>query len=195
MFWTPNWKKRARARQWGLAAGGILTKLNEENFDQLAFRCGKARSRHCLREWWNVDHFLDFFLKRTLEWLWTEGHSSSCIELCEAYFPSVESNEMPPYEISTELYQFMKSHLDQLRTSRLVAWDMCRLVNVARWGYTANFIRATEAWTWILRTAAGCRNHLVRGKPLGRIFYLVTNFGGIRSPQRMTWTCCRPTNG
>ena len=132
MFWTPNWKKRARG-QWGLAAGGILTKLNEENFDQLAFRCGKARSRHCLREWWNVDHFLDFFLKRTLEWLWTEGHSSSCIELCEAYFPSVESNEMPPYEISTELYQFMKSHLDQLRTSRLVAWDMCRLVNVARW--------------------------------------------------------------
>lgn len=174
MFWQPKWKKRSQTRLWGLAAGGLLTKLNNESFDQLASRLGRDGSRHCLREWWDVDHFLD--LKRTFEWLWSEGHSRSCIKLCDAFFPPGEPTETTSYEITSELYGFMEAHLDQLRTSRLVAWDMSRLINVARWGYTANYIRGAEAWAWIQRSARRLQESFCSWKAVGQDFILGYQF-------------------
>lgn len=36
----------------------------------------------------------------------------------------------------------------------VLAWDLVRLINVARWGYAARYLREDEAWSYILDAAA-----------------------------------------
>lgn len=36
----------------------------------------------------------------------------------------------------------------------VLAWDLVRLINVARWGYAARYLQEDEAWSYILDAAA-----------------------------------------
>jgi hypothetical protein len=119
MFWSRGGKTHSQARLWGLAAGGILTRLNSENFDRIRFRCGREASRVCLRDWWSVNDPAS--LQDKLQWLWNRGHSGSCMELCDALSSSNAGQIAAEQGISSALCTFMLGNRNELRASRLVA--------------------------------------------------------------------------
>jgi hypothetical protein len=173
MFWSKK-KSLPPERLWALAAGGIQTKFNSEPFDELRFKCGRAASRECLRDWWSVNDTQE--LTEMLHWLWEEGHRTSCEELCQSLPVPGDPLFNDANHDPTGLYAFMSSNLRELKTSRLVAWDLSRLVNVARWGYTAGFIKEPDAWSWILRAAKELQRSFRSWEALGRDFLLGYEF-------------------
>lgn len=170
-WWWPS-KSLSQSRLWALAAGGVHTKFNSEPFDRLRFECGPAHSEICLRDWWGVNGVAD--LARTLQWLWEEGHSRNCMEFCESMPPPGAGKVL---RTGTDpVCAFIQSNRVELQTSRLVAWDLSRLVNVARWGYTAAYIDEGEAWSWILLAARKLQQSFRSWAALGRDFVLGYEF-------------------
>ena len=174
MFWWSKKKSLPPARQWALGAGGILTTLNSESFDKLRFECGPAASRESLRDWWSVNDPQE--LTNTLHWLWEEGHRTGCERLCRSLPPTGNRSFIAPNQDSSGLYAFMSSNLEELKASGLVGWDLSRLVNVARWGYTAAFIPESEAWIWISHAAQELQRSYRSWEALGRDFLLGYEF-------------------
>jgi hypothetical protein len=164
----------SEAQLWGLAAGGILTRLNSEHFDRLSFECGPIASRDCLREWWGVNDTRE--LNNILDWLWHEGHSKSCLAMCESITKADGSCGDATLHDSAGLGAFVSFHLTELQNLSLVGWDLCRLINVARWGYTAGFIPSEEAWSWILPSAERLQQYFGSWNAVGRNFMLGYEF-------------------
>jgi hypothetical protein len=174
MFWWSRKKPLSTAQRWALAAGGILTRRNSEPFDELRFKCGRAASRGTLRDWWEAANADE--LTKILDWLYEEGHRAGCARLCDS--PTLSRNR--PFDAGTEdpsdLYTFVSANLSELKASGLVAWDLSRLVNVARWGYTADFIQEAEAWNWLFRAARKLQQSFDSWKALGQDFLLGVEF-------------------
>jgi hypothetical protein len=174
MFWWRKKKSLPPARLWALAAGGILTKLNSEPFDKLRFECGRADSLASLREGWSVNDSQE--LTNTLHWLWEEGHRTGCDKLCRSLPQAGNRSFIAANQDPASLYAFMSSNLEELKASGLVGWDLSRLVNVARWGYTAAFVDETNAWIWISHAAQELQRSYRSWKALGRDFLLGYEF-------------------
>jgi Protein of unknown function (DUF1266) len=47
----------------------------------------------------------------------------------------------------------------QVLGHEVLAWDLVRLINVARWGYGARHLHEDEAWSYMLAAAARLRSH------------------------------------
>lgn len=156
----------SEAQLWGLAAGGILTRLNSEDFGALRCLGGRRASRECLRDAWSVND--DHELTDTLEWLWTEGHGAECREVCR----SVRRGEYGMDDGPSGFGSFVHSHLEQLEANVLLGWDLCRLINVARWGFTGAYMEEAQAWFWILRAARRVQTAFPSWADFGRDFLL-----------------------
>ena len=140
------------ARRWGLLAGGLLTEVNDGGYDSLWFPFGRSRSREYLRGGWSTSNKAD--LVRIHDWLVLEGHRVPCALDC-CHVREMEMGAVPydPNHPRIKLYRWISSNFQALQQSRLVAWDYSRLVNVARWGYTAGYVDETIAWQWIMEAA------------------------------------------
>ncbi len=172
MRWWPGKKGLTQAQLWGLAAGGILTQVNDETFGRLAFVSGAEPSRVCLRDWWGVNNADE--LERMLEWLWSEGHSRGCVSYCDA-LAELGETDYDDWEPAS-LVEFALANLDSLRGSQLVAWDLCRLVNVVRWGFTSGYIDEPNSLRWIMRAAIRLQRWFPSWKALGADFVLGYNY-------------------
>lgn len=170
------WRKKSlpQARLWALAAGGILTKINSEPFEQLSCTSGPANSRAYLRDGWGVNNPQE--LTRILEWLWAKGHSKNCLELCQSLDDPTDDWLDHVVPDAAGLRDFLTTNLEELRASRLVGWDLSRLVQVARWGHTAAFIQEDMAWSWIMRAARRLQGSFRSWRALGRDFVLGYEF-------------------
>lgn len=159
-------------QRWGLAAGGILTQLNKDNFDALEFGYGRDVSQRCLRDWWDVHSNAD--LDRTLQWLYFEGHNAECIGLCEELrsfkYADPTTDEDDPQ--TRAFYRFLIQQHQRLEKHGLAAWDLSRLVNVARWGYTSEYISDETAWFWIRRASQHLQLEFSSWTDLGANFLL-----------------------
>jgi Protein of unknown function (DUF1266) len=67
--------------------------------------------------------------------------------------------DVSDHEEATEQLQSLKNggHRVQFRQvldHDVLAWDLVRLINVARWGYAARYLQEDEAWSYILDAAA-----------------------------------------
>jgi hypothetical protein len=175
MFWWRKRKLLSDPQLWALAAGGILTKLNFEGFDELGCQSGQSASRVCLRDWWSVNNRDEF--DAILRWLWDEGHGRDCAEICDDLRRPGEAAAFPTEEADPGgLDAFVSLHLDELEGSRLAGWDLSRLVNVARWGFTAGYIDEAGAWSWVLRAARRIQRSFPSWKALGQDFLLGYEF-------------------
>jgi hypothetical protein len=104
-----------------------------------------------------------------LKWLWEEGHSRECRELLAAL---PEADEVDPAGFPV----FVWSHRDELQTSQLLAWDLCRLIQVPRWGYTADYLEEDDAWSWILHAAQKLQRSFRSWEATGQNFLLGYEF-------------------
>lgn len=180
----------APEQQFGLAVSAILTEMNGNRHDCLhGDNPGlslKSQMIEVLSGFWDVNSPQQ--LEETLHWLSKKGHR----EEYEAMRKAI-SNAGPisdPLELleektvkqmsADERKEFQRqaacvtSH--RLKHSSLMAWDLCRLVSVARFGAGAEYLTEAEAWKWILdaaqrlRTAFGSWHEMSDNYLVGREF-------------------------
>lgn len=165
-------KPLASWQRWGLAAGGILTRLNDENFEKLDFNDKPQICRQRLSEGWGVNSPDE--LESTLLWLYNEGHRLDCQRLCQAFRPTTTWNSTALGEgsIKPELRQFLEQYSHRVGKHGLVSWDLSRIVNVARWGYRAGYIGDTTAWKWIHLASLGLQESFRSWEETGEDFIL-----------------------
>jgi hypothetical protein len=169
-------KRNIEWKRWGLAASGVLTPVNQETFESLAFECGREAILESLRKWWNIDSLAD--LEKTLGWLYDEGHTAECLARCEelrssGYIDPTADDDEPG---ERALNQFLLREYACLEKDGLVAWDLGRLVDVARCGYTAKYITADTAWDWIRRASQQLQGAFASWPDMGANFMLGYRF-------------------
>ena len=136
------------ARRWGLAAGGPLSAWNEEPFNRLRSHYPQSVSAQTLSQGWSI-HGRDDAL-RTIDWLFNEGHTADARQAIGAS----ETGYRPVCDDPEGRVAFALENQAELRSRGLVAWDLGRIVSVARWSYTAGYVSADEAWDWISLASA-----------------------------------------
>jgi len=162
------WKKSlTEAQLWALAAGGILTKMNSEPFDRLRCKHGQSLNRQLLSRDWGINGVKD--TTRTLEWLAAEGHSSQCAQYCNAFRKGKDISD-------SDAYEFLQGNVDRLEAHYIIGWDLSRLINVARWAFTAGYLDEKEAWSWIMHTAPRIQDEYGSWEELGEDFCLGFEF-------------------
>ncbi len=117
-------------RRWALALGAHLVLFNDDSPNSLINALSPRTCRTILSEWWGVDSREDALDK--LAWLHDGGHETSF----QARRPEAKSSSSEERE-------------RRRRVDTIVAWDIGRLINVARWSYTSGYLSRRESWEWI----------------------------------------------
>ena len=126
------------SKLWGLAAGGPLALLHKESFRKLETRYRAEVCLKILADWWNVSNRSAAF--KTLDWLMHRGYSIEAVALVNG----------APAEAYPGRVAVATQNEAEIRRAALRAWDLGRIVSVARWCHGAGFLSADEAWGWIL---------------------------------------------
>ncbi|SFC21947.1 DUF1266 domain-containing protein [Clostridium uliginosum] len=136
-----------------LAYGAVLSSRNNMAFDEL--KTTNEGVKEVLKEGWDVTS------KETaieaLEWLVNEGHREEADEVYNV-IKSGEGGNYPDLNKTIQLYDkanstmkaqlgFKDESFNNVKT--VAAWDTDRLVTVARWSYSADYITEEEAWNYI----------------------------------------------
>jgi hypothetical protein len=179
-------------QRFAIAASAILTESNKHRHDSI--HCDrpslllKTSTRMILRGSWNVKNPEQ--LVQTLQWLSEEGHRAEYETMYCAIshaWPISDAlqlrNEEDVKSMKAAERKGLKRQFDcivKYRTqySSILAWDLCRLVAVARWGVGAAYITEDEAWKWILDAAQRLRREFGSWKELGENYLLGRNFAG-----------------
>ena len=135
-----------------LIYGGILGSRNEDTFTELDGYYPDVESM--LEEYWSVTDTAT--AKETLDWLVNEGHRIDGNEFLTV-LKKGEENQYEDMDDVKKLYDDCNKMLTEIGVSEetlkkvntIGAWDYDRLVNVARWSYSAGYITEEEAWSYI----------------------------------------------
>jgi hypothetical protein len=153
------------AQRWMLAAGGTLTKLHGDKFDQLPFHYGAKISQRVLADWWDTRDQAG--LLKMLNWLDDEGHRAEALEraaeMKEMLAHTTEGSEVELGEMGV----FLANNRHIIERVGLDAWDYSRLINVARWGFTAGYLPEADTWTWGLDAARKLQSRYHSWRELG----------------------------
>jgi hypothetical protein len=127
--------------QRALSVGAILSTANGEYLDRLSTGEIEAsslkKSRKRLAKWWGINDITTAL--DTLSWLANEGHSKA-----------FDENRFVDGELLKQLYYAdIIQNAAELQNISTLAWDMARLVNVARWCYDCEYLSEEEAWEYI----------------------------------------------
>jgi hypothetical protein len=138
------------AQRWGLAAGGVLSRLNRDNVNRLLSSMDDRELREALEEGWSVRDAVSF--RNQASWLTAAGHSAV---FDRARGRSRDQGRDGAVEGDGEGKGRRRgtSRLQRIRAQSLIGFDMGRLVCLARWSYTVGYIDQDEAWHWIMRAA------------------------------------------
>lgn len=102
----------------------------------------KKHMKKLLKSGWGIKNAED--LKETISWLLNEGHNKECMELYKQYKVDNESIEVKKkYKKNKELL-FTKISTNYEKQG-ILAWDLCRICNLAGWGFLAKYITYEEA--------------------------------------------------
>jgi Protein of unknown function (DUF1266) len=120
-----------------------------------------AVCRLALVRWWEVTDPESAI--GMLEWLLDRGHRE---ELAR------ELDLLSTDELSPAKRAFLIENETELREHQIAAWDLCRLVNVARSAYKAGHIDEPTAWHFILAAARELRDTYASWSDLGDDYLL-----------------------
>jgi hypothetical protein len=197
--WLALRRRRAQrrvkiARAWALATSAILTETNGDDHTRLSslpLREGEAEARRILREWWGVDS--REALLRTLDWLLRQGDREEATALQAALRGDGDASLLA--RAAPHRVQWVRDHADGHR--ELLAWDLCRLVSVARWAYGARYLSLDETWRFILDAGAALRPYAGSWAELGALYLEGRVFWraeGQESTQAAYARLCDPAN-
>ncbi|WP_252214730.1 MULTISPECIES: DUF1266 domain-containing protein [unclassified Clostridium] len=98
----------------------------------------KKHMKKLLKSGWNIKNRDD--LESTIAWLFNEGHNEECMELMKIYKENPESNRIKKKQ--KELFDTLCSEYEN---QGILAWDICRICNLAGWGFLSGYISYQEA--------------------------------------------------
>lgn len=100
----------------------------------------RLKMRRALKGSWGIKNKKKF--NQTIWWLWEEGHNKGCLEEMKQYQGCTQDSPNP------ELFQKL---LDDYPEKGILAWDLCRLCNVATWGTIAGYMKYKDAISLCVR--------------------------------------------
>ena len=118
-----------------LAYGAPLFLYNDDNVDSLESTAGTDTLKEMLEEWWEVTDRKSAL--ETISWLLNEGQHAGADPVTIAEFV-MGVNETTEADLP----------------ETVLAWDLVRAVNMARWAFICGYINEDEMWEAI-RTTAG----------------------------------------
>jgi hypothetical protein len=147
------------AQRWALAAGANMARARGDSLDSLAIGLPRKQLRAMLLQGWNIKGPED--VEPTLDWLDREGHTHQLRAMLKAIAA------VPPPKIDAWLGQydedvqracrFAIQHREAFKDGEIVAWDLERLIFVARAGFSAGYLDQAQAWQHIERAAQRLR--------------------------------------
>ena len=154
--------KLTKEQENALVFGAVLTTRNQMPFDELQAAEYKDASIQVLGSAWDVTDTAT--AKETLESLLTEGHRADTdpmlADLRTPEAATENSAEFQAYEdVKKNLmndYGYTAEQIDGIKT--ISAWDYDRLVNVARFSYSAGYITEQEMWDYINKAVTQAKN-------------------------------------
>jgi hypothetical protein len=147
-----------KEKQQELAYGAILSTRNNMSFDTL--KIGHKGIERVLNDYWEVSDKQSAI--ETLDWLLNEGHRIDA----DVVFQEIKNGTAQNYEelksivdLCNKAKSTMESKLGFTEemfnnVNTVAAWDFDRLVTVARWCYSAEYISEEEAWSYIEKAAS-----------------------------------------
>jgi TPR repeat protein len=196
-------------KQWGLATTAILTKRNHEDFysltgDPIVPRAVK-RQKASLSRGWGISSRDDLIKK--MEWVRDEGHRAAFDQITAdrekaEWFVSLRDRMLKKEQAHNYDYRhdFVEEHGAAMGDKSLMAWDMARLVSLARWGVLCGYLEKEEAWDWIMPAAHELQKtyssweDLAENYLLGRQFWseYYTYKNGYKYEQAAYWSLNSP---
>jgi uncharacterized lipoprotein YehR (DUF1307 family) len=154
--------KLSKEQENALVFGAVLTTRNNMPFDDLKAAEYKDASIQVLQSAWDVTDTAT--AKAALDSLMTEGHRADVdpilAELRTPEAATENSEEFQAYEdVKKNLidgYGYTAEQIDGIKTAS--AWDYDRLVNVARFSYSAGYITEQEMWDYINKAVTQAKN-------------------------------------
>jgi len=162
LIFQPKYRKNPRkiplssGQQSALNIGAILSLRNRNYMDSIETDESKESNIESMAEWWGV-YSTDSAIE-TLEWLFDEGHRVHYDKIINAkkngsyLHPDVLSYDE---NMNETLDVLIKNQIivdkSDLNNISILAWDMGRSVNVARWCFDCGYITKEKAWNYINR--------------------------------------------
>lgn len=153
----------AASQKWLVALGAILSRRNGETYEVLSSNLPKEELRELIGQSWDIYEHQSAI--GALEWLKNEGHRAQFNQI-RTTLVALASDDYEKYVAEKKrlladmsgaekqrqsfLLDFVWQHRSDLQEKSLIAWDYMRLVNVARWSYSAGYISEQEAWQYIV---------------------------------------------
>ena len=169
-------------KQWGLATSAIRTKRTHEDFysltgDPMVPRAVKKQKASLYRGW-RISSREDLIQK--MEWIRNEGHRTEFEQILADREKSewvVALRDRVLKKDRAHDYAYRHSFVDEVGDQSILAWDMGRLVALARWGVLCGYLEADEVWDWIMPAAQAIHEsyssweELAEGYLVGRRFW------------------------
>lgn len=179
--------------KFALAVSAILTEMNGQRHDCLhgdlpGFSI-TTQAKEVLSSAWGVSNSIE--LIECLTWLKKDGDRKEYENLVTALSEIGEYSDplqlLKPEVVAgmtrEQKYEFKRETSCVLQHSSqhasILAWDLCRLVSVARFGAASRYITDDEAWEWILDAASTVRNALTSWRELADNYLVGRDYSGI----------------
>ncbi len=154
-FQVPSEKQQ----QYILALGAVTSKQNGENIDTLRSSHDPGELKSLVAESWDISDRAS--AKELLDWLIDEGHRTGHWNMSQFLLrenvTTCAGLDNPPDNCRDgdvkAIHDFAQDLESKLAGKTIAAWDYGRLINIARWSYTLDYITEEEAWTYMLIAA------------------------------------------
>jgi hypothetical protein len=142
-------------RLWALAAGANLARPRGDRLDTLALSDDVPRAKETLDRWWNLSGPEDAV--STIDWLRTEGHTVR-IQALLRHLHSLPAHQVEQFITNDDRWpqhqkRYAWDHRSEFRDGRLEAFDMVRMLFIARATYTAGWLPKRVAWDTVFEAA------------------------------------------
>ncbi len=157
-----------------LAFGAPLFVYNSENVDSYDSQYDVEITKQQMDEWWGIqdhDSAID-----TVQWLCQEGHHAKADAVLRLILSNAESI---PAELADK-YDDVRTILNYMLENQLctieeipvssMAWDLVRVVNVARWTQQCGYITTDEMWQIMNVAAEMATQNFASWEEYGRSF-------------------------
>jgi len=166
------------ARKWGLAAGALIIEQQGDNsHDRLKIKQSRRKTRRRLVDGWEIEDRIK--LLETLVWLAESGHRTDYAEAVELTLEEKSANsgfDENDSAVHEPLDVFiLKSHREMQRLGFL-AWDLVRLIDLARRGFRVGYLEEPETWVWINHAALRLQEEFKCWEDMGRSWVLGFSF-------------------
>jgi hypothetical protein len=178
-----NFKKESTLlpkQVWAITTSADISICNCQFLNALETGLGKEGVKKLLSEWWGIDTREDFLT--IADNLWKEGKRGIYNEVLRAQYFSIIKKDKSLWLAVKEKYNDERAEFVEKIKNNCVelvcllrgyavpfpypelkkincedqdftAWDLCRLVNITRYAFEAEFISEAEAWDIIMKAA------------------------------------------